>query len=88
MEIVNDIQDRVDRASSGYSLSFESLLQRGLNIFRQEPGNFVLYGLLASLASSVHFLLGGPITAGFYNGSERIEKGKPVDINDFFKGFD
>ena len=88
MDIVNDIKDRVERASSGYSLSFEKLLQRGLNIFRQEPGQLVLYGFLASLASSVHILLGGPVTAGFFNGAERIEKGKPVDINDFFKGFD
>ncbi len=87
MEIVDNYKERVNNASEGFTISIENLLQRGFNIFRQDPGNFILYGILAAVASSVTVLLGGPFTAGFYIVSERISKKRSYEFNDFFLGF-
>lgn len=87
MEIINDYKGKVESASNGFSISIENLMRRGFDIFRHDPGNFILYGILTAVASSATILLGGPFTAGFYIVSDRITKKRPYEFNDFFLGF-
>jgi uncharacterized membrane protein len=91
MQVIFDIHQKVEDANSGFRLSIENVLQQGLNLFRKEPGPFILYGIITALALSnpiSGLLLGGPATAGYYIVAQRIRQGKKVEISDFFRSLD
>ena len=83
------LYDRVDKASSGFSLSLENLLQGGLNHFRRAPGAYVLYSLPAILGFSnpiSGILLGGPVLAGYYLTCRNLEAGRDLHADFFSEG--
>ncbi len=91
MQLIFDVQQKVEKASSGYRLSIENILQVGFNLFRKSPGIFILYSILGVLALSnpmSGLLLGGPIIAGYYIVAHRIKHDRHVEVPDFFKSFD
>jgi uncharacterized membrane protein len=91
MQVISDIQDRVDNAANGFGMSIENLLQVGFNRFRKSPGIFIIYSILAFIVFSnpvSGLLLGGPIVAGYYLVIQRITENKDVEIGDFFRSFD
>lgn len=91
MQVVNGIGKRVEKASMGFTISIENLLQVGFNLFRKSPGIFILYSILAAVAISnplSGLLLGGPVVAGYYIVAQMISLDKRVEISDFFRSFD
>ena len=91
MQVIFDIHQKVEDATSGFRLSIENVLQQGLNLFRKEPGPFILYGIITALALSnpiSGLLLGGPAAAGYYIVAQRIRQGKKIEISDFFRSLD
>ena len=91
MQVIFDIQRKVDDASAGYRLSIENVLQVGFNLFRKSPGIFIIYSILGIVALSnpiSGLLLGGPVIAGYYIVSQLISNDRHVELSDFFKSFD
>ncbi len=91
MQVIFDISQKVNKASAGFTLSIENVLQRGFNIIRKSPGIYLIYSLVGVVALSnplSGILLGGPIIAGYYIVSQRISKDRIVEIPDFFKSFE
>ena len=91
MKVILDINQRVSRASEGFTLSVENVLQVGFNLFRKSPAIFILYGLISLLVFSnpvSGLLLGGPITVGYYVVAHRVQRNRQVELPDFFRGFD
>jgi uncharacterized membrane protein len=91
MHAVQDIQDQVENASSGYRLSIESTLQVGFNIFRKAPSEFIVFSVLGAIILSnpvSGLLLGGPLMASYFHMAQLASKGKQIEISDFFRGFD
>lgn len=98
---IQDENTRIERKiQNGYSFELEKYFSEGWNIFRKEPGPFVLYGLVAGLLlASLNFLpeyigeiasyiLSPALTAGFYLGARKLDQEGAMEFNDFFKGFD
>jgi uncharacterized membrane protein len=91
MEVVSDIDKRVEEASSGYKLSIESTLQVGFNLLRKAPSEFIVFSLLAAIIFSnpiSGLLLGGPVMASYFHLAHLAHRGQQIDISDFFRGFD
>lgn len=91
MQLINNIEQKVDKASAGYRLSLENILQVGFNLFRKSPGIFIIYcivGLVAISNPLSGLLLGGAVIAGYYIVAHRIRNNLPVELPDFFKSFD
>ncbi len=91
MKVILDIDQRVSRASEGFTLSVENVLQVGFNLFRKSPAIFILYGLIGLLVFSnpvSGLLLGGPVTVGYYVVARRVRHNRQVELPDFFRGFD
>lgn len=91
MEVVSDIDKRVEGASSGYRLSLESTLQRGFNLFRKAPSEFIVFSVLGAIIFSnpvSGLLLGGPVIASYFHLAQLASRGQQIDISDFFRGFD
>lgn len=91
MQVITDLDKKVEDAASGYSLSIENVLQQGLNLFRKEPAVFIIYSIISSIALSnplSGILLGGPVIAGYYIVAYRIRKNKTIEFSDFFTSFD
>ena len=91
MQIIFDIQRKVDDASVGYKLSIENVLQVGFNLFRKSPGVFIIYSLIGLVALSnpiSGLLLGGPVITGYYIVAQLISRDRNVELPDFFKSFD
>jgi len=91
MQVIFDIQRKVDDASAGYRLSIENVLQVGFNLFRKSPGIFIIYSILGIVALSnpiSGLLLGGPVITGYYIVSQLINHDRHVELPDFFKSFD
>lgn len=91
MEVIFDIEKQVEEASSGYRLSIESTLQRGFNLFRKAPSEFIIFSVLAFIIFSnplSGLLLGGPAIASYFHLAQLSSKNRQVDISDFFRGFD
>ena len=87
----HDIGQRVSRASMGYTLSIENLLQVGFNHFRSAPGILIIYSIVAAVALSnpvSGLLLGGPLVTGYYIAVLRLRNNGRVEFADLFKGFD
>jgi uncharacterized membrane protein len=91
MEVVSDIDKRVEGASSGYRLSIESTLQVGFNLLRKAPSEFIVFSVLGAIIFSnpiSGLLLGGPAMASYFHLAHLASKGQQIEISDFFRGFD
>jgi uncharacterized membrane protein len=89
--VVVDIQQKVDDVSAGFSLSIENVLQVGFNLIRKSPGIYIIYSMVGIMALSnplSGMLLGGPVITGYYIVTQLINKGREVELADFFKSFD
>lgn len=98
---IQDDNSRIERKiQSGYSFELEKYFSEGWNLFRKEPGPFVLYGLVAGLILAslnllpeylgeiASYLLTPALTAGLFIGARKLDFDKTLEFNDFFKGFD
>jgi len=91
MEVVSNIDRQVEEASKGFSLSIESTLQVGFNLFRKAPSEFIVFSVLGALIFSnpiSGLLLGGPTMASYFHMARLASKGQQIEISDFFRGFD
>jgi len=91
LQVIFDIQQKVDEASTGFSISIENVLQVGFNLIRKSPGIFIIYSLVGLVALSnplSGLLLGGPVITGYYIVANLVKKGKSVELADFFMSFD
>jgi len=91
MQVIFDIQKKVDSASKGFRLSIENVLQLGFNLFRKSPAVFVIYGIIGAIALSnplSGLLFGGPIVVGYYVLAHMVNNNRNVEFSDFFKSFD
>ena len=91
MDIIRDIQSQVDKASAGFSLSLENILQVGFNYFRKSPGIFIIYSIVAAIAISnpvTGILFGGPMLAGYYIYILHLRNRKDPGLPVFFRSFD
>ena len=91
MEVISDIDKRVEGASSGYRLSIESTLQVGFNLLRKAPSEFIVFSVLGAIIFSnpiSGLLLGGPAMASYFHLAHLASKGQQIEISDFFRGFD
>jgi len=91
MQVIFDIEKKVEDASTGYRLSIENLLQQGLNLFRKAPVAFIVYSVIASIVLSnplSGIFLGGPVIAGYYIVVHRLNQNRNIEAADFFRSFD
>ena len=91
MEVVSNIDKQVEEASRGFSLSIESTLQVGFNIFRKAPSEFIVFSVLGAIIFSnplSGLLLGGPVMASYFHMAQLASRGQQIEISDFFRGFD
>ncbi|MEA3462940.1 MAG: hypothetical protein U9R49_13720 [Bacteroidota bacterium] len=91
MEVIFNIEKQVEEASSGYRLSIESTLQRGFNLFRKAPSEFIIFSVLAFIIFTnplSGLVLGGPAIASYFHLAHLSSKNRQIDISDFFRGFD
>lgn len=91
MEVISDIDKRVEGASLGYRLSIESSLQLGFNLLRKAPSEFIVFSVLGVIIFSnpiSGILLGGPAMASYFHLAHLASKGQQIEIEDFFRGFD
>lgn len=91
MEVVFDIQNKVNAASKGYRLSIESTLQLGFNLFRKAPTEFIIFTLLGLVIFSnpvSGLLLGGPVMASYFHMARLAARDQQIEFADFFKGFE
>lgn len=83
--------NQAETASNGYRLSIEECLSEAFTIFRKGAAELIIYGLINTLLQSIPMVaifLGGPLTAGFYEGAWRIHRGEETEVRDFFRAFD
>ena len=91
MQVLFDIEQKVNEASAGYRLSIENVLQVGFNLIRKSPGIYIIYSMVGVIALSnpiSGLLLGGPIIAGYYIVTHQIQQNRMIELSDFFKSFD
>jgi len=91
MEVIQDVQRLVERASDGYKLSLENVLQVGFNLFRSATAEFIVFSLFGVLVFSnpvSGLLLGGPVSACYYHMAQKVSRGGRIEPSDFFKGFE
>lgn len=91
MQVVFDIETKVEEAASGFTLSLENLFQTGFNLFRKSPAIYIIYSIIGAVALSnpiSGIILGGPVITGYYVVSERVKNHRPAELSDFFRSFD
>ncbi len=91
MEVIFNIEKQVEEASHGYKLSIESTLQRGFNLLRKAPAEFIIFSVLAALILSnplSGLLLGGVVIASYFHLAHMACRDRQIEISDFFRGFD
>ncbi len=91
MEVIFNIEKQVEEASLGYKLSIESTLQRGFNLFRKAPTEFIIFSVLAALILSnplSGLLLGGVVMGSYFHMVHMANRDRQIEIPDFFRGFD
>jgi uncharacterized membrane protein len=91
MEAIYDIDSQVERASTGFRLSIESILQQGFNLFRKAPAEFILASVLGLIVFSnpvSGLLLGGPFMASYFHMAYLASRNRQIAFSDIFKGFD
>jgi len=84
----------------GYEFKLGEYVNRGWEIFQENPVNFVLYtlayffivGSLEALDDGfgglLQILLGAPLSAGFLIVADKVAREEDTEFGDFFKGFD
>ncbi|MEM9719650.1 MAG: hypothetical protein AAGA10_10400 [Bacteroidota bacterium] len=86
----------------GYEFKLSEYIDRGWKLFKENSSNFVVFALIYSLAGAAfevlgvndaiggifQFMIGAPLTAGFYIVADKIARKEPTEFGDFFKGFD
>jgi hypothetical protein len=89
MEIINDYDSVTEELiDKGYRLKIEEYLRRGYDIFMKKPELFIVYTILMLIMLPMGgFIISGPLLAGYFLVSHRLEKGRPVFIENFFDGF-
>jgi uncharacterized membrane protein len=99
MFVQDDLRRIEQRIRDGYSFSLEKYLSGGWELFRKNPGPFILYGLLAGLiliflgfipiaGAVATYLISPALYAGVYLGARTVDQKGEAELNDFFKGFD
>jgi uncharacterized membrane protein len=91
MEAIYDIDSQVERASKGFRLSIESVLQQGFNLFRKAPAEFIISSVLGLIVFSnpvSGLLLGGPFMASYFHMASLASRDRQIEFSDIFKGFD
>jgi uncharacterized membrane protein len=91
VEVVFDIQNKVNAASKGYRLSIESTLQLGFNLFRKAPTEFIIFSILGAVILSNPLsgvLLGGPVMVSYFHMARLASGDQQIEFSDFFKGFE
>ncbi|MEM9051091.1 MAG: hypothetical protein AAGC47_03470 [Bacteroidota bacterium] len=99
MQVQDDVTRIEQKIQNGYTISIESCISGGWNLFRKNPGPFILYGLLAGVilfflglipiaGAIASYLVGPALYAGVYLGARKIDTEGSAELNDFFKGFD
>jgi len=91
MEVVINMEQRVEDASSGYRLSIENLLQVGFNLLRKAPAEFIIFSVLGAIVFSnpiTALLLGGPVMASYFHMAHLASRNELIDFSDLLKGFD
>lgn len=85
---------------SEYEFKLGQYVNKGIDIFKANWMNFVLFTLLLSLinglpelissnlAGIVQLIVGGPLAAGFFIVARKIDRNEKTEFSDFFKGFD
>ncbi|MCP4309989.1 MAG: hypothetical protein GY790_01880 [Bacteroidetes bacterium] len=90
MERVISINQRVEKASSGFTISIESALQVGFNHFRRAPGIFIVYtviGIIVFSNPASGLILGGPLLVGYYLFARNLQAGLETGTELFFESF-
>jgi uncharacterized membrane protein len=90
LERIQTIQQKVDDASIGFTISIENILQVGFNHFRKAPGIFILYSIIATIAMSnpvSGLLIGGPVIAGYYIVIRQLKDQPSAGGSGFFRSF-
>jgi len=91
MEVIQDIHRQVNQASGGYTLSLESVLQGGFNLFRKAPAELIAFSLFGVLVFSnplSGLLFGGPVCACYYHMAKKLSRGGSIEPSDYLKGFE
>jgi len=91
MDLIYDIDQQVEEASSGFRLSIENILQVGFNLLRKAPAEFIIFSILGVIVFSnpiTALLLGGPVMASYFHMAHLAGKDKRIEFSDFFKGFE
>jgi uncharacterized membrane protein len=82
----------------GYNFEIFESIGEGIELFKKDIGNFVLYTLVV-LAINVgvafipfvgtiaSLIVGPPITVGYFFVADKIRRGEPYTFNTFFDGF-
>lgn len=89
MKLIDDTFSRLeDLQSRGYRVNIEQYIRKGVDIFRAAPEFFLLYSALYLVSMPVGgFILSGPLSAGFFIVSRKIDKNQQFQFEDFFDGF-
>ncbi len=97
---INDNRTRINRLiENGYTFDLEKYFSEGWDLFRKQPGPFVVYALVAGIilmaigfipifGAIVSAVISPPLTAGLFLGARKIDLSGGAELNDFFKGFD
>ena len=91
MEVVFNMKQRLDEASSGYRLSIENLLQVGFNLLRKAPAEFIIFSILGAIVFSnplTALFLGGPVMASYFHMAHLASRNELIEFSDLFKGFE
>lgn len=99
MHIVNDKQRIEKIAEKGYEFEMEKYFSEGWQIFKDAPGQFILYAILVFainfglafipiLGSLASFVITPALGAGYFVACRHLELHNRLEIADFFKSFD
>ncbi len=82
----------------GYNFEITESIGQGIELFKKDIGNFVLFTLIVLainvglalvpvIGSIASLVVGPPIAAGYFFVADKIRKGEPYTFNTFFDGF-
>lgn len=86
-------------AENGYNFDMSKCISDAWELFRKNPGPFVIYAILVLgltiglslipiLGSVAAGIIGPALTAGYYIGARKLDTTGQLEIADFFKSFD
>lgn len=87
-----------DVIRDGYNFQLESYISQGIQMFKKDIGNFVLFTLVVAAISVVinlipilgyivGLIINPPLAAGYFIVANKIRKGEAYTFNNFFDGF-